>query len=317
MKVDYLRISVTDRCNLKCIYCEPLGANDLLTHDDVLRFEEIQKIVRLATQLGVTKFRITGGEPLIKRNIIELIHQIAQTKGVQDLSLTTNGLMLPKMAAELKQAGLKRVNISLDCVDKDVFHKITGNDALEETMAGIEKAIAVGLNPVKINSVILKNINESQILKLAQMCVDMPADVRFIEYCPTSKRMKSNLDCIPNSQIRKIIESNFGPLTPSICKNSNGPASNFTFNGAQGKIGFISGRTKFFCEQCSRLRLTSDGRIKSCLYSSNYFDIKKMLRNQSSDEQILNSLQNLITQKHKHNKRTITMEDFSMRCIGG
>ena len=167
MKVDYLRISVTDRCNLKCIYCEPLGANDLLTHDDVLRFEEIQKIVRLATQLGVTKFRITGGEPLIKRNIIELIHQIAQTKGVQDLSLTTNGLMLPKMAAELKQAGLKRVNISLDCVDKDVFHKITGNDALEETMAGIEKAIAVGLNPVKINSVILKNINESQILKPA------------------------------------------------------------------------------------------------------------------------------------------------------
>ena len=169
MKVDYLRISVTDRCNLRCIYCEPLGANDLLGHDDVLRFEEIQRVVRLTTQLGITKFRITGGEPLIKRNITELIRQIAQTKGVEDLSLTTNGLMLGKMATELKLAGLKRVNISLDCLDKNIFHKITGTNGLEETIDGIKKAIDLNLQPVKINSIILKGINESQILKLAQM----------------------------------------------------------------------------------------------------------------------------------------------------
>jgi len=317
MKTDYLRVSVTDRCNLRCIYCHPLDGCDFLEHKDILRFEEIFRIVRLFARCGIRKVRITGGEPLVRRNIVYLVEQLAGIDGIDELALTTNGVLLDSLAADLKNAGLQRVNISMDSAEKESYRKITGFDLLEKVTSGIHRAMEVGLTPVKINSVIIEGVNFPQILPLARMSIDMPIAVRFIEYCPTSRNTHPADDIVSTSRVRGIIENEFGPLSPVSGNSMAGPALNCKIHNAAGTIGFISGRSSVFCDDCNRLRLTSDGKIKPCLYSAHNYDPKKLIRDGGSDEEVLAMLKMAIAEKSKYTKLNSPAKEFTMRKIGG
>jgi cyclic pyranopterin phosphate synthase len=317
MSVDYLRISVTDRCNLRCIYCNPLGSCGFIERREILSFEEIYRIARLFVGCGITKVRLTGGEPLVRRNIVHLVRELAGIEGVEELTLTTNGILLEPVAAELKAAGLQRINISVDSTERENYEQITGFDSLPRVTRGIYKAIEVGLTPVKINSVIMRDVNVSQIATLAQMSVYLPVIVRFIEYCPTDKYTKEVTDYVPNSKVRKIIESKFGPLSAILGRGTSGPALYFKVRNSAGAIGFISGRTSVFCRSCTRLRLTSNGILKPCLYSTHHYDLKKLIRNSASDKQVLVLLERIIEEKHRYTKFNSFTEEFSMRKVGG
>ncbi|MHC4098688.1 MAG: GTP 3',8-cyclase MoaA [Planctomycetota bacterium] len=317
MSVDYLRISVTDRCNLRCIYCNPLGSCGFIEHKEILSFEEIHRIVRLFVGCGITKVRLTGGEPLVRRNIVHLVRELTGIEGVEELTLTTNGVLLERMASELKAAGLSRVNVSVDSAERESYQNITGFDLLEKVTKGIYQAIEAGLTPVKINAVILKGINDSQIPALAKISLYLPVAVRFIEYCPTSRHTGPSRDFVANSQVRRIIESKFGPLSATLGMSTNGPALNFKVRNSAGSIGFISGRTSVFCRACTRLRLTSDGKLRPCLYSAHHYDLKQLIRSGADDKQLLALLERIIEEKHKYTRFNSFTEEFSMRKVGG
>jgi len=317
LKTDYLRVSVTDRCNLRCVYCHPLDSCDFLEREEILKLEEIYRIVRLFVKCGIQKVRLTGGEPLVRKNIVYLVKKLAGIKEIKDLTLTTNGVLLESLAAKLKNAGLRRVNISVDSVERTSYTKITGFDLLPKVTRGIHKALEVGLSPVKINSVIIKGINVSQILPLAEMSVDLPVAVRFIEYCPTSQSTKPASDFVPTSEIRRIIESKFGPLSTVLADADAGPALYFKIAGSAGTIGFINGRSSVFCRSCNRLRLTSDGKIKPCLYSAHNYDLKKLIRSGADDKHALAMLKRVIAEKSNYTKLNSFTEEFTMRKIGG
>ncbi len=319
ISVDYLRISVTDRCNLRCIYCNPLGDCGFFEHKDILRFEEIERIARLFTECGISKIRLTGGEPLVRKDIVQLVDKFASIPAIDGLSLTTNGVLLESFAEPLKAAGLQRVNISVDSMDRDSYQLITGFDLLPKVTKGIYKAIEVGLRPVKINSVIIKDFNDNveQILALAEMSVRLPLTVRFIEYCPTGKNANPVSDYVPNKDVRGIIERKYGPLCNLVEEHNYGPSLTFKIKDSAGAIGFISGRSSTFCSSCSRLRLTSDGKIMPCLYSARTYNLKKLIRSGASDQQIRELLKRIITEKGNYTKMNSLKDSFSMCEVGG
>ncbi|MHC4530440.1 MAG: GTP 3',8-cyclase MoaA [Planctomycetota bacterium] len=317
MKIDYLRVSVTDRCNLQCVYCHPLSGCDLVDRKEILKLEEICRIVELFSYCGIRKVRLTGGEPLIRRNIVYLIKQLSGIKGIEELSLTTNGVFLASLAQELKDAGLQRINISVDSIDRKSYKEITGFDLLPKVTKGIYKALEVGLKPVKINSVILKGINVSQILPLAEISFHLPVAVRFIEYCPTNQYTKPASDYMPNHELRKVIEHEFGPISFVFAGATNGPALYFKIRNAAGTIGFINSRSSSFCHDCNRLRLTSDGKVKPCLYSSQYYDIKELIRSSADDKDILRLLRKMLCEKNNYTKLNSAINEFYMQKIGG
>ncbi len=317
MGVNCLRISVTDRCNLRCVYCRPHGDCDFIEQENVLKSDEIHRIVKLSADCGVDRVRLTGGEPLMRKDITSLVARLAATEGVNELTLTTNGVLLHQMADELKAAGLDRINVSIDSLEASSYKKITGYDFSSKVVRGIQKAIEVGLQPVKINAVILKGINHSQVAALAGMTVELPVTVRFIEYCPTSKDTQSADDYMPYDEIRKIIENAFGPLSDATIKRGNGPALYSRIKNSTGAIGFIAGRSTVFCESCNRLRLTSDGRIKPCLYSPQEYDMRKLIRGGAPDEQVREVLKVIISRKHTFTRLNSPAEGFSMRKVGG
>lgn len=317
MRTDYLRISVIDRCNLRCLYCHPLGGCDFLKRQEILRLEEIERIARLLAKCGITKIRLTGGEPLIRKNLTFLIEKLAKIKEIEEITLTTNGVLLEPLAAELKDAGLQRVNISVDSAESQAFKEITGFDFLPKVTRGIYKALEVGLTPVKINCVIIKGINVSQIIPLAQMSARMPVTVRFIEYCPTSKYTRPASDYVPTNTILETIKKEFGDLVPVPSDDGNGPASYFRIQNSAGMIGFISGRSSSFCHSCNRLRLTADGRINPCLYSPQSYDIKKLIRANTCDEDILKLFKKILNEKDNYTRHNSPPNEFHMQKIGG
>lgn len=319
MRIDYLRVSVTNRCNLRCIYCHPLGDFNPIDQKYILKLEEIRHIVRLFTQCGIKKVRLTGGEPLLRDDIIDLVNTLSSTVGIEDLSITTNGVLLESLAAELKAAGLQRINISVDTMERRTYERMTGFDLLAEVTKGIQKVIEVGLAPVKINSVIVKgsNDNKKEITALSNMSINLPVAVRFVEYCPTNNNGRSAGDYMPSSEVRKIIEDVFGPLDSISIKNGYGPAVYFKIKNSAGAIGFISGRSSMFCHTCNRLRLTSDGKVRPCLYSAHQYDLKELLRNNAGDEEILRLLRGILHEKGSYTKMNSLAEEFSMQCIGG
>jgi cyclic pyranopterin phosphate synthase len=317
MRIDYLRISVTDRCNLQCIYCNPLPDSNFLERGEILRFEEIERLVRLFVGCGISRIRLTGGEPLVRRNIVSLVGRLAAAAGVKELLLTTNGVSLEQMAGELKRAGLKRVNVSLDSPVRETYERITGLDALGKVMGGIHKAIEVGLTPMKINTVVLRGVNESDTPALAALSLEMPVTVRFIEYCPTDKEADVERFFVPNSCVRRRIEEKFGKLAATAAADSNGPAVYFRISGGLGNIGFISGKTTYFCHRCNRLRLTSDGKVKPCLYSDVHYDLKKLIRGGADDERIVGLIKEIMAEKHLYTKLNSFRQSFLMRNVGG
>jgi len=275
--INYLRISVTDRCNLRCVYCMPAEGISLMSHNDILTYEEIHTVARAAAGLGINKIRLTGGEPLVRLGLSELIQMLAQIDGIDDISLTTNGTLLGRYAAELKSAGLRRVNVSLDTLKAERFKLITriGNN-LGEVLAGIEVARAVGLEPVKLNVVVMAGVNDDELLDFAAKTVTEGWQVRFIELMPvvvgdTTPRFVSA------GEMRRRLEP-LGELTPCLPKVGNGPAKYFRLPQAKGAIGFITPISDHFCFQCNRMRLTADGRLRPCLLSDYEVDLKQPLR---------------------------------------
>ena len=319
MSIDCLRVSVTDRCNLRCVYCHPLPDCSLTEHEEILGFEEICRIVRLFAECGIKKLRLTGGEPLLRRDIVRLVRKLAAIAGIEELSVTTNGIFLESLAEELKAAGLHRVNISVDSIERETYGRITGFDLLPGVIEGIYRAIDAGLTPVKINSVIIKGLNDSeeQITALAGMSVDLPVSVRFIEYCPTNKITRPATDYVPSEKVRAVIERKYGSLSRTVMPCGNGPAVYFKAPGSAGTIGFISGRSSTFCSSCSRLRLTSDGKVMPCLYSAHAHDLKTLVRNGQSDREIRGFMNRIIAEKVNYTKSNSLKEEFSMCKIGG
>ncbi|MBN1361627.1 MAG: GTP 3',8-cyclase MoaA [Sedimentisphaerales bacterium] len=317
MKVDYLRISVTDRCNLRCAYCNPLGDHGLKDDEEILAAEEIQRVVRLSVACGITKVRLTGGEPLVRADIVDLVQRLSGVEGIEDLVLTTNGVFLSGLAGALKQAGLKRVNISLDAADPECYRCMTGCEALSEVFDGIHRALNVGLTPVRINCVVVREINLSQVAALAEMALRLPVSVRFIEYCPTSEDTGPVGSYVPNREVREIVESRFGALSSVMAPEAGGPAVYFKTGGSLGTIGFISARSSIFCQRCNRLRLTSDGAIRPCLHSARSYDLKTPLRGGADDETIVRLLRRIVSEKALYTRLTAPAGDFSMQQIGG
>jgi cyclic pyranopterin phosphate synthase len=283
--IDYMRVSVTDRCNLRCIYCMPPEGFSPMEHRDILRYEEIVRVLRVAAGIGVRKIRITGGEPLVRKNIPYLIQLIRDIDGIKDLSLTTNGTLLEKYAGELAAAGLNRVNVSLDSLKPDRYREITRGGDIDAVFKGIEAARKAGLVPVKINMVPIRGLNDDEITDFAGMTLDSPYQVRFIEFMPFGTRgLWKPERFIPAGEIRSVVET-AGRLSPVKLRKS-GPARYFKFDSAAGVIGFISPLSNHFCGECNRLRLTADGKLRPCLFSETEIDLKPALRSDGPDKEI-------------------------------
>lgn len=278
-KIDYLRISVTDLCNLRCKYCIPEKGVPLKRHEDILTYEEILRVVQEAAALGVTKVRITGGEPLVRREIAELIRGIAAIPGIRDIGLTTNGLLLAEQAAALKAAGLHRVNISLDTLNAEKYSEITRGGELAQVLAGIQAAREAGLTPIKINAVLIGGFNDDEIEAFVALTQAEPMDVRFIELMPIGEASTwSAGHFISNETVLKRIPA----LMPLADQDARSPARYYQLPGAQGKIGLINPISSHFCASCNRLRLTADGRLKPCLNTDTEISLKPSLRGDES-----------------------------------
>jgi cyclic pyranopterin phosphate synthase len=294
--INYLRISVTDRCNLRCVYCMPAEGVSLMSHNDILSYEEIYTVVKAAAEMGINKVRLTGGEPLVRAGLPELVNLLASIDIIDDISLTTNGTLLTHHAAELKEAGLRRVNISLDTLKPDRFENITRCGNLEDTLAGIEVARVVGLNPVKINMVVMSGINDDELPAFAAKTISDEWHVRFIELMPLNGDEPITLKLVSVSDMRRRIES-LGKLEPCLINVGNGPAKYFSLPGANGTIGFITPVTEHFCYRCNRLRLTADGKLRPCLLSEEEIDLREPLRRGASAAELKNLIEEAIARK--------------------
>ena len=319
-KIDYLRISIIDRCNLRCRYCMPEDGIKLIPHDEILTFEEIIRVVQVFAASGISKVRLTGGEPLVRRGVVDLIHRLGQIHGIDDLSLTTNGVLLESFAERLFMAGLKRINISLDSLRPERFHRITRRDAFHQVWAGIEKSLQVGLHPVKLNVVAIRGSNEDEIIDFARLTLERPLHVRFIEYMPSGEgQVWKPEDVLTIDQIREKIE-NLMPLSEEDSENGNGPAITHRWKGARGRIGFISPVSRHFCERCNRLRLTSDGKLRPCLFSDDEIDLRGYLRNGCHDGKLAEFLELALRAKprgHAINTHYFRKCQRNMSSIGG
>lgn len=266
-KHDYLRISVTDRCNLRCIYCMGNDGIEQTSHDQILSYEDILKVVSAAAELGISKIRITGGEPLVRKDLVDLIKMIAAVPGIKDLAMTTNGTLLPRYVEALKKAGLNRVNISLDTLNADKYHKITRCGKFEDVIKGIDASLHYDLNPVKLNTVLMKGINDDEVLAFLNLAMEKPLHIRFIEYMQIGDHDQGYSNhYLPLSFVEKTAKKAGLPLKPVPLPGGAGPAESYSIPGAKGTIGLIHPISKHFCDSCNRLRLTSEGSLKACLY---------------------------------------------------
>jgi cyclic pyranopterin phosphate synthase len=293
-RIDYLRVSVTDRCNLRCIYCMPPGGVPRLSHEEILTYEEILRFVGVAARAGIGKVRLTGGEPLVRKGLPCLVGELASRHPNLDLSLTTNGSLLAEHAGELRRAGLRRVNISIDSLDREKYRMITRGGELNRALEGLEAALEEGLDPVKVNVVTLKHVNE-EVEGFAELAWRLPVHVRFIEYMSPCGACDPDL-YVSSESIRKKLEA-LGPLEKAPPPPGAGPAVYFRFPGARGTLGFISPVSSHICGNCNRMRLTADGMLKSCLFSPEEVDIKSLLRSGASEGDILESIRSCLGRK--------------------
>lgn len=283
-RIDYLRISLTDRCNLRCVYCMPATGMHFAPQDELLSDEELLRLVRLTAELGFRKFRLTGGEPTIRPGLAELIRGINAVPGVEEVALTTNGLLLPKQAADLAAAGLDRVNISIDTLDPDRFRRITRGGDLRKVFDGIRAAEEHGLTPIKLNAVVVRGFNDHEVADLAGLTLAHPWQVRFIEIMPLDGVFEvAHERLVPSAESRQLIQARWGPLTPAPHDQPADPARPYRLPGAAGTVGFISSVTENFCAGCNRMRLTSDGKLRLCLLRADELDLRPLLRGGASD----------------------------------
>lgn len=318
--IHYLRVSVTDRCNLRCVYCMPAEGIDKQSHADILRYEELEQVLRIAAELGINKVRLTGGEPLVRLGLVDFVRRVATIPGIDDLSLTTNGTLLARHASALAEAGLHRVNISLDTLRPERFAQITRVGRLEDVWAGIETAQTAGLRPIKLNMVVVRGLNDDEVSDFARRTVSDGWHVRFIELMPIGANVEwASSRVVPVAEIAARIEAEVGPLQPVHGPTGNGPARYYQLPGAAGTIGFIAALSDHFCSSCNRLRLTADGRLRPCLMSEEEIDLRGPLRAGASNQELKDLLTQAIQRKPQrhHLDQALGPQDRTMAQIGG
>src|SRR6476469_8671409 len=320
-EVKSLRVSVTDKCNFRCRYCMPAEGLEWLPRDEVLSFEEIARLVRVLSAMGVEEVRLTGGEPLVRRDLPTLVEQLGAIPGVNDLSLTTNGVLLDRLAEPLVAAGLKRLNVSLDTLSHVRFAEITRRDALDAVLRGLETAERFAeLRPIKVNCVAVKGFTETEVPALAELARRKPYVVRFIEFMPLdADEAWREDDVLTGAEIRAIIESEHGPLVEVPAKPSS-TARRFRFADGAGELGFVNPVSEPFCSSCDRIRITADGQLRTCLFSRREWDLKTPLREGASDDQLIELLRFAFRHKelkHKINDPGFVRASRSMSQIGG
>jgi len=326
-RISYLRVSITDRCNERCTYCMPQELQEWLPREEILTFEETLRLIQIAAELGVSKVRVTGGEPLTRRNIVHFIAQIPKISGIKSLGLSTNATLLARqispgktMATALREAGVQSVNISLDTLDRDVYSQITGRDLHDQVLEGIDAAIAVGFDQIKLNTVLMRGRNEDQLVPLIEFAASRNLILRFIEMMPVSTtEVLSEHNFIPILEAKRLIESVYGSLIPEAEFRTNGPATYYQIPGRKQCIGFIGAMTNLhFCENCNKLRLTCDGKLRPCLGSYLEFDIMRPLRAGASDEELKQFFLDVVERKPaQHDFRDNYQPNRKMIAIGG
>lgn len=332
-RIDYLRISLTDRCNLRCVYCMPKDGVAWKPHEEILSFEEIERFASVATEEGISRIRLTGGEPLVRKGVVEHVARLYQMTGLDRIALTTNATLLPRYAERLREAGLSRVNISLDSLDPDVYRQITRGGRIEDALAGIEAAFEVGFDPVKLNVVVVRSLDQD-LMEFARMTLERPLHVRFIEYMPIGGEPEAGChgdegqqwtqdDHVPSSEVLASLSAagiaeGLGELLPVARTDAPGgwgPARYYRFPGAAGSVGVISPLSHHFCGECNRLRLTADGKLRACLFSDEEIDVRPVLRTGDREAVRDTILQALTTKPESHSMRIGTVRRMSQ--IGG
>jgi cyclic pyranopterin phosphate synthase len=314
-----LRISVTDRCNIRCVYCMPENA-EFLDRRDLLSFEEIERFVRVAAGLGIDKLRLTGGEPLVRRNLEVLVGKLAAIPGIQDLGLTTNGILLAPAANRLWNAGLRRINVSLDTLDPRRFEQLTRRTGLEQVIEGILAAKSAGFEPVKVNAVIIKGINEDDVVPLAVFARSHGLELRFIEYMPLDAGLWERGKVMLASEILDRLRLGIGPLRPVADQDPRAPAIDFEYLDGGGRVGMIASVSRPFCGSCNRIRLTSDGKLRNCLFALTETDVRGLLRSGASDAKIAQAIRESVAEKwegHEINTARFLQPQRLMHSIGG
>ncbi len=326
-RISYLRVSITDRCNERCSYCMPQELQEWLPREEILSFEETLRLIRIAAELGVSKVRVTGGEPLTRRDVLNFVRRIPEIPGIKSIGLSTNGTLLAReitsgktMAAALRDAGVQSVNISLDTLDRDAYSQITGRDFHEHVLRGIDAAISAGFDQIKLNTVLMRGRNEDQLIPLVEFAGARDLILRFIEMMPVSTiDVLDENNFISVLEAKRLIESLYGYLIPEVEFRTNGPASYYQIPGRKQRIGFIGAMTNLhFCESCNKLRLTCDGKLRPCLGSHLEFDIMKPLRAGASDAELRQFFLDVVERKpEQHDFRENYRPNRKMVAIGG
>jgi cyclic pyranopterin phosphate synthase len=293
-----LRLSVTDRCNIRCVYCMPGDQVIFRPREELLTFEEICRFVRVAVSVGISKLRLTGGEPLVRSDLSRLVQMLTGIAGIDDIALTTNGMLLAEQACDLRRAGLRRVNISLDTLDEQRFRQIARRSGLDQVLAGIDAAIRVGFDQIRLNAIAIRGFTEEEIEPLVRFARQHQLELRFIEYMPLDAEKRWALtDVLSGDEIRRRIEATFGPLIAVESQNPSQPASDFHFLDGCGTVGFIDSVTEPFCNSCNRLRLTAEGQIRNCLFSTVEWDARAVMRGAGTDDDLRELLGDCVAAK--------------------
>jgi cyclic pyranopterin phosphate synthase len=293
-----LRISVTDRCNIRCFYCMPAHNVSFLPRRQLLSFEEIVRLAQVMLALGVTKFRLTGGEPLVRTDLPQLVGRLSSLDGVGDLAITTNGILLPQLARPLRNAGLQRINISLDTLDSAQFERITRRPGLAKVLAGIDAAMDVGFDAVRLNAVALHGETEAQVVPLARFALERNLELRFIEYMPLdAEGAWDTASVLPGETIRRLIENEWGPLEPAPRPDPSQPAVDYYYAGGRGRLGFINPVSEPFCSSCNRLRVTAEGQLRNCLFSLTEWNARDAMRGGCNNEQLSQLIRDCVAAK--------------------
>jgi GTP 3',8-cyclase len=316
-----LRISVTDRCNIRCFYCMPDENVRFLPRREILTFEEIERFVRVVAALGVNKLRLTGGEPLVRSELPRLVERLASIPGIRDIALTTNGILLEEHAQPLKDAGLSRINISLDALTEETFKRIARRDGLDRVLAGIHAAQRAGFQRIRLNAVAIKGITEPEVVPLANFARQHGMEMRFIEFMPLDAENRWQHDqVLSGEEIRRLIEAAIGALEPAERPDPSQPATDFRFADGSGTVGFINPVTQPFCEDCNRLRITAEGKVRNCLFSTIEWDARALLRGGGTDQELTQLVRDCVRAKkpgHGIDSADFVRPQRAMYEIGG
>ncbi len=316
-----MRLSVTDRCNIRCFYCMPAEEVVFKPREELLTFEEIERMVQIAAQLGITRLRITGGEPLVRTGLTELVGQISRVAGIQEVAMTTNGILLAKHAAALRAAGLKRLNISLDTLNDASFEQITRRKGLDKVLEGIFAAKNIGFESIRLNAVAIRGLIETEMVALVQFARQHDMTLRFIEFMPLNATGKwQDEDVLTGAQIRTMLEEAFCELVPAVRDDPSQPAVDYHFADGSGRIGLINPISQPFCGECNRLRLTAEGQLRNCLFSSVEWDARRLLRSGAPDRDLSQMIRDCVAAKepgHGIGEKHFSKPARAMHEIGG